>query len=114
MTDREIIEKATKSLKSLKLLADYNEVKVNREISDLLLDIDPAIEFEYRVHFRFNPPIRGTGATVTVDRKTHKLLKSSQKVGFIGFRKSCSKFRVGSAECKEAADSEDLQSVQNG
>ncbi len=81
MTDSEIVKKATKALKSLDLLADYNEIVVIKEIHPLVLDMAPEKENEYSVHFGFNPPIRGTGATVTVDRKTHKLLKIITKSG---------------------------------
>lgn len=81
MTDKEIIEKATKVLKVLDLLADYNNIGVYKEINPVVLEIDPDVEFEYSVHFNFTPPIQGTGATVTVDRKTHKLLKIITKSG---------------------------------
>ncbi|MDP9958655.1 hypothetical protein [Chryseobacterium lathyri] len=81
MTDKEIIEKATKVLKALDLLADYTNIGVYKEINPMVLEIDPDVEFEYSVHFNFNPPIRGTGATITVDRKTHKLLKIITKSG---------------------------------
>lgn len=75
MTDKEIIGKATKALKALDLLADYNKIRVYKEINPIILEIVPEIEFEYSVHFDFDPPILGTGATITVDRKTNKLLK---------------------------------------
>ncbi|QQV02577.1 MULTISPECIES: hypothetical protein [Chryseobacterium] len=75
MTDKEIIEKATKALKAIGLPTHYNKISVNKEINQILLEIDPDIEFEYSVHFGHNPPIRGTGASVTVDRKTHKLIR---------------------------------------
>ncbi len=75
MTDKEIIEKATKALKALDLLTDYNKVQVNKKVNPLLLEMDPDIEFEYTVHFGHNPPIRGTGVAITVDRKTNKLIR---------------------------------------
>jgi hypothetical protein len=75
MTDKEIIEKATKALKALDLLTEYNKVEVNKKINPLLLEMDPDIEFEYTVHFGHNPPIRGTGVTITVNRNTHKLIR---------------------------------------
>ncbi len=81
MTDEEIIEKATKALKALDLLANYNNIGVYKEIHPILLEMEPDIEFEYTVHFSFNPPIRGTGATVAVDRKTNKLLRIISKSG---------------------------------
>ena len=81
MTDNEIIEKATKALKVLNLLADYNNVGVYKKIDPMILEMDPDVEFEYSVHFGFNPPIRGTGASVIVNRKTHKLLKIITKSG---------------------------------
>ena len=81
MTDKEIIEKATKALKSLDLLADYNNIGVYKNIDPLILEMDPDVEFEYSVHFGFNPPVRGTGASVIVNRKTHKLLKIVTKSG---------------------------------
>lgn len=82
MTDKEIIEKATKALKALDLLAEtYNKTSVNKDISSILLEIDPDIEFEYTVHFSVNPPIRGVGATITVDRKTDKLIRVITKSG---------------------------------
>lgn len=81
MTDKEIIEKATKALKTLDLLAEYNEIQVIRDLPALVLEMAPEKKNEYSVHFGFNPPIRGTGASVTVDRKTHKLLKIITKSG---------------------------------
>ena len=81
MTDKQIIDKATKALKSLDLLVDYNSIGVYKEINPIILEMDPDLEFEYTVHFNFNPPILGTGATITVDRKTNKLLKIITKNG---------------------------------
>ncbi len=81
MTDKEIIEKATKALKSLDLLAKYNEINVIKDIHPLVLEMAPEKESEYSVHFGFNPPIRGTGASVTVDRKTNKLIRVITKSG---------------------------------
>lgn len=81
MTDKEIIEKATRALKSLDLLADYNNIGVYKEINPIILEMDPDIKFKYTVHFNFDPPIRRTGATLTVDRKTHKLLQIITKSG---------------------------------
>ncbi|MCY1659617.1 hypothetical protein [Chryseobacterium sp. SL1] len=81
MTDKEIIEKATKALKAIGLPTHYNKISVNKEKNPILLEIDPDIEFEYTVHFNHNPPIKGTGATITVDRKTHKLIRIITKSG---------------------------------
>lgn len=81
MTDKEIIEKATKALKALDLLADYNSIGVYRDINPIILEMNPDIEFQYSVHFNFNPPVLGTGAAITVDKKTNKLLKIITKNG---------------------------------
>ncbi len=87
MTDKQIIEKATKALKALDLLASYNDIKVYKDINPIILEMDPNVEFEYSIEFSFNPPVRGASISVTVDRKTNNLLQIITKSGLYNIPK---------------------------
>ncbi len=76
MNDQEIINKATKALKELKLYNGmYTNISVLKEINDILLDIEPELKDRYSVMFSYKlPDGRRAHNSVEVDRKTDKLL----------------------------------------
>lgn len=84
MTDKEIIEKATKALKALDLYGEYESIKVIKIDDDAFFEMldDDSMKEEYSVSFSYKlPDGRGAGTSVKVDRKTHKLLMIITKSG---------------------------------
>ena len=83
MREEQIIEKASNALKKMDLYGEYHNIKViNVNDDDKLLEIDPTLKKEYKVHFSFKlPDGRNAATTVRVDKKTHKLLTITTKSG---------------------------------
>lgn len=77
MTDKELIKKAEKALEEMGF--NYNkeyEPSVNRAENELLIEAYPEFfENEYSIHFPSRlPDGRMGGLSITVDKKTDKLL----------------------------------------
>ncbi|HEX8574732.1 MAG TPA: hypothetical protein VF677_00405 [Flavobacterium sp.] len=76
MNDQQIIDKATRVLKELKLYnSNYIDISVLKEINDTLIEIEPEIKNRYSVMFSYELPDGRRGHTsVYVDRKSNKLI----------------------------------------